>query len=149
MLDLHNRKTGSPCVNIPDHPSQIMNCCPKESWMLLWREKDYIHLQVGAWSEDDEGGDGHGKEEYQQKQTVDHQSHLVGGQFSPSGFEKKKNLWQHGQRPRPRQRQRQIQITKIQFPVENVEPRLRSVLHKVSSTIDRCWPPIFYLSGCN
>ena len=30
------------------------------------------------------------------------------------------------------------QITKIQFPVENVEPRLRSVLHKVSSTIDRC-----------
>ena len=57
--------------------------------------ENYIHLQVGAWSEDDEGGNGHGKEEYQQKQTVDHQSHLVGGQFSPSGFEKKKDKEKH------------------------------------------------------
>ena len=29
------------------------------------------------------------------------------------------------------------EITAIQLTVENVEPRLRSVLHKVSSTIDR------------
>ena len=39
------------------------------------------YLQVGAGSEYDEGCDGHGEEENQQKQTVDHQSHLVSGEL--------------------------------------------------------------------
>ena len=34
------------------------------------------HLQVWAGSENDKGGDGHGKEEDQQEQSIDHKSHL-------------------------------------------------------------------------
>ena len=67
--------------------SKLCTAVLDKSLTLLWSKTamcenvNDIHLQMWAWSEDDQGGDGHGEEEYQKKQTVDHQSNLVGGQI--------------------------------------------------------------------
>ena len=42
----------------------------------VYSSSEASHLQVWAGSENDKGGDGHGEEEDQQEQSIDHKSHL-------------------------------------------------------------------------